>query len=38
LLVTKADTLTEEGKALIEYIKSDAGQEIVTANKLISIK
>lgn len=37
-LVTKEDTLTEEGKALIEYIKSDAGQEIVTANKLISIK
>lgn len=38
LLLTKEDTLTEAGKALIEYIKSDAGQEIVTENKLISIK
>lgn len=38
LLLTKEDTLTEDGKALIEYIKSDAGQEIVTENKLISIK
>lgn len=38
LLVTKEDTLTEDGKALIDFIKSDAGQEIVAANKLITLK
>lgn len=38
LLITKNENLTEDGKALIDFIKSDAGQEIVTENKLISIK
>lgn len=38
LLVTKEENLTKDGKALIDFIKSDAGQEIVTENKLISIK
>lgn len=38
ILVTKEDTITESGKALIDFVKSDKGQEIVTANKLISIK
>lgn len=37
-LVTKEDTLTEDGKALIDFIKSDAGQEIVAENKLITLK
>ena len=37
-LITKEDTLTEDGKALIDFIKSDKGQEIVAENKLITLK
>ena len=38
LLVTKADTLTENGQALIDYILSPEGQQIVKDNKLITIE
>ena len=38
LLVTKEDTLTEEGQKLIDFILSDEGQKIVEENKLITIK
>ena len=36
-ITTKEDTLTENGKALIEYILSPAGQEIVTEKGLITV-
>lgn len=38
LLVTKDDTLTDEGQKVIDYILSDEGQKIVEENKLIKIK
>ena len=37
ILVTKEDTLTEEGEKLIDFILSDEGQEIVKEKKLITI-
>lgn len=37
ILVTKEDTLTEEGQKLIDFILSDEGQEIVKEKKLITI-
>lgn len=38
LLVSKKDTLTEDGQALIDYVLSEEGQKIVEENKLITIK
>lgn len=38
LLVTKEDSLTEEGEALIQFILSSEGQQIVSENKLITIE
>lgn len=38
LLVTKEDTLTENGKALIEFVLSSEGQQIVADNKLITLE
>ena len=38
LLVTKDDTLTDEGQKVIDYILSDEGQKIVEEDKLIKIK
>ena len=37
LLVTKEDTLTENGQKLIDYVLSPEGQQIVEENKLITI-
>lgn len=38
LIVTKKDTLTDEGQKVIDYILSDEGQKIVEEDKLIKIK
>ena len=38
LLVTKKDSLTEAGTALIDYVLSKEGQEIVKENKLITLE
>jgi phosphate transport system substrate-binding protein len=38
ILVNKADGLSENGKALIDYILSDEGQTVVESKGLISIK
>ena len=38
LLVTKEDTLTENGKALIDFVLSSEGQQIVADNKLITLE
>ncbi|MEG2353630.1 MAG: phosphate ABC transporter substrate-binding protein [Clostridium sp.] len=38
ILVNKADALSENGKALIDFILSDEGQSIVESKGLISIK
>ena len=38
ILASKEGSITEEGKKLIDYILSDAGQKIVEENKLITIK
>ena len=38
LIVTKEDTLSDEGQKVIDYILSDKGQEIVKEDKLITIK
>lgn len=38
LLVTKKDSLTEAGTALIDYVLSAEGQQIVKDNKLITIE
>ncbi|MDY4079196.1 MAG: phosphate ABC transporter substrate-binding protein [Clostridium sp.] len=38
LIVTKKDTLTDEGKKVIDYILSEEGQKIVEEDKLIKIK
>lgn len=38
LLVTKKDSLTEAGTALIDYILSTEGQQIVKENKLITLE
>ena len=38
LIITKKDTLTEEGQKVIDYILSDEGQKIVEEDKLIKIK
>ena len=37
ILVTKEDTLTENGQKLIDYVLSPEGQQIVEENKLITI-
>ena len=37
LLVTKKDTLTQNGQNLIDFILSSEGQQIVSDNKLITI-
>lgn len=37
ILVTKEDTLTEEGQKLIDFVLSNEGQQIVEENKLITI-
>ena len=37
LLVTKDDTLTDEGQKVIDYILSDEGQNIVAEDKLIKV-
>ena len=37
LLVTKEDTLTEDGQKFIDYILSDEGQNIVAEDKLIKV-
>ncbi len=37
-ITTKKDTLTENGQALIDYILSPAGQEIVTEKGLITLE
>lgn len=38
LIVTKKDTLTDEGKKVIDYILSEEGQKIVEEDKLIKVK
>ena len=38
LLVTKKDSLTEAGTALIDYVLSKEGQQIVKENKLITLE
>lgn len=38
LLVTKEDSLTENGQKLIEFVLSDEGQKIVEENKLITLE
>lgn len=38
LIITKKDTLTDEGQKVIDYILSEEGQKIVEENKLIKIK
>ena len=38
ILVTKEDTLTEEGQKLIDFVLSNEGQQIVKDNKLITIE
>lgn len=38
LLTKKGATLSEAGQAFVDFILSDAGQQIVTNNKLLSIK
>ena len=38
LLVTKEDSLTENGQKLIDFILSDEGQKIVEENKLITLE
>ena len=38
ILVTKEDTLTEDGQKLISFVLSDEGQQIVEENKLITIE
>ena len=38
ILVTKEDTLTEEGQKLIDFVLSSEGQQIVKDNKLITIE
>lgn len=38
LLVTKEDSLTEEGEAVIQFILSSEGQQIVAENKLITVE
>lgn len=38
LLITKKDSLTEAGTALIEYVLSTEGQQIVKDNKLITLE
>lgn len=37
VLVTKEDTLTEAGKALIDFVLSEEGQQIVADNKLVPL-
>ena len=38
ILVTKEDSLTEDGQKLISFVLSDEGQQIVEENKLITIE
>ena len=38
ILVTKEDSLTEDGQKLIDFALSDEGQQIVEENKLITIE
>ena len=38
LIVTKKDTLTDEGQKVIDYILSEEGQKIVEEDKLIKLK
>ena len=38
ILVTKEDSLTEDGQKLIRFVLSDEGQQIVEENKLITIE
>jgi len=38
LIITKKDTLTDEGKKVIDYILSEEGQKIVEEDKLIKVK
>ncbi|MEN8434642.1 phosphate ABC transporter substrate-binding protein [Clostridium septicum] len=38
ILATKEGNITENGKKIVEYILSDAGQKIVEENKLITVK
>ena len=38
ILATKEGKITENGKKIVEYILSDAGQKIVEENKLITVK
>lgn len=37
LLVTKSDSLTDAGRAVIDYVLSEEGQQIVKDNKLITL-
>ena len=37
ILVTKEDTLTENGQKLMDFVLSTEGQQIVEENKLITI-
>ena len=38
LLVTKSDSVTENGQKLIDYVLSPEGQQIVSDNKLITVE
>ena len=38
LLITKKETITEEGQKLIDFVLSAEGQQIVEENKLITIE